>query len=140
EELAGRGARVPPLLRRRPRLRPRPVAGGVHRADPAHRGLAPAGHREDAVLPRLRGRLPAPALPDGPRRAAPEDRAGAARPAGRGGRARAPQGVRQEPFGRRARGPDPLLASRPPGAAPRLMLFFLSAGPYVAHTPQLHTV
>src|SRR5690606_7286902 len=137
EELAGRGARVPPLLRRRPRLRPRPVAGGVHRADPAHRGLAPAGHREDAVLPRLRGRLPAPALPDGPRRAAPEDRAGAARPAGRGGRARAPQGVRQEPFGRRARGPDPRVAARPQGGDPRMRLVVVSAGLSVPSSTRL---
>ena len=33
-ELAGRGARVPAVLRQRPGVRARPVAGGVHRADP----------------------------------------------------------------------------------------------------------
>ena len=33
----GRGARVPAVLRQRPGLRPRPVAGGLHRADPADR-------------------------------------------------------------------------------------------------------
>ena len=40
QELAGRGARVPPVLRQRAGLRPRPVAGGVHRADPADRRAA----------------------------------------------------------------------------------------------------
>ena len=41
----GRRPRVPPVLRQRPGLRPRPVAGGLHRADPADRRLAAAGHR-----------------------------------------------------------------------------------------------
>ena len=36
----GRGARVPPVLRQRARLRPRPVARGLHGADPADRRLA----------------------------------------------------------------------------------------------------
>ena len=49
------------------------------------------------------GRLPAPAVPDRPRRPAAEDRAGAARPARRGGRAGAAQGVRRGRAGARAR-------------------------------------
>ena len=61
--------RVPPVLRPRAGVRPRPVAGGVHRADPADRRHARAGHREDALLPRVRRRLPAPAVPGGPRAA-----------------------------------------------------------------------
>ncbi len=42
------------LLRRRAGLRARAVAGGLHRADAAHRRLAAAGDREDAGLPRVR--------------------------------------------------------------------------------------
>ena len=80
--------RVPPVLRQRAGLRPRPVAGGLHRADAADRRQPAAGHRADPRLPRVRRRLPAPAVPDGPRRPAAEDRARAARPARRGGRAR----------------------------------------------------
>ncbi len=45
-------------------------------------------------LPRVRRRLPAPAVPARPRGAAAQDRARAARPARRGGRAGAAQGVR----------------------------------------------
>ena len=60
-----------------------PVAGGLHRADAAHRGQPAAGHRQDADLPRALRRLPAAAVPDGPRRPAAEDRARAARPARR---------------------------------------------------------
>ena len=41
--------RVPPLLRQRPGLRPRPVAGGVHRGDAADRRLAAAGARAHPV-------------------------------------------------------------------------------------------
>ena len=44
-ELAGRRARVPPVLRQRARLRARPVDRGLHRDDAAHRRLAAAGHR-----------------------------------------------------------------------------------------------
>ena len=102
QQLAGRGARVPAVLRQRPGVRARPVAGGVHRADAADRGQPAAGHRPDAELPRVRRRLPAPAVPDRPRRAAAEDRAGAARPARRGGRAGAAQGVRRAAPGARA--------------------------------------
>ena len=47
QELARTPSRVPALLRQRPGLRPRPVAGGVHRADPADRRQPAAGHRED---------------------------------------------------------------------------------------------
>jgi putative FMN-dependent luciferase-like monooxygenase len=36
EELPGRGPGIPPLLRQRAGLRPRAVAGGLHRADAAH--------------------------------------------------------------------------------------------------------
>ena len=39
-ELARRGARVPAVLRQRSGVRPRPVVGGVHGRDPAHRGHA----------------------------------------------------------------------------------------------------
>ena len=91
QELAGRRQRVPSLLRQRPGVRPRPEPRGVHAADPAHRRQPAGGHRPDARLPRLRGRLPAPALAPRPRRPAAEDRARAARPAGRGGRAGAPR-------------------------------------------------
>ena len=55
-----------------------------------------------AGLPRVRRRLPAPAVPDGPRRPAAEDRARAARHARRGGRAGAAQGVRRAAPGARA--------------------------------------
>ena len=41
----GRRARVPSLLRQRAGLRPRPIARGLLARDPAHRGLAAAGHR-----------------------------------------------------------------------------------------------
>ena len=63
--------------------------------DAADRRQPAAGDRPDARLPRVRRRLPAPAVPAGPRRPAAEDRAGAARPARRGGRAGAAQGVRR---------------------------------------------
>ena len=71
-----------------------PVAGGVHGADAADGGLAAAGDRPDAHVPRALRRLPAPAVPDGPRRPAAEDRTGAARPPRRD-RAGAAQGVRR---------------------------------------------
>ena len=71
-------ARVPSLLRQRAGLRPRAVAGGLHRADAAHRGQPAGSHRQDAHLPRALRRLPAAAVPDGPRRPAAEDRARAA--------------------------------------------------------------
>ena len=63
-------------------------------------GSPAAGHRADARLPGVRRRLPAPAVPGRPRRAAAEDRARAARPARRGGRAGAAQGVRRARAGR----------------------------------------
>ena len=80
--------------------------------DPADRRQPAAGHRPDAGLPRVRRRLPAPAVPDRPRRPAAEDRAGAARPARRGGRAGAAQGVRRAAPGARAGRADPRLAGR----------------------------
>ena len=40
QEQPGRRQRVPPVLRQRAGLRPRPVAGGLHRADAADRRLA----------------------------------------------------------------------------------------------------
>ena len=58
-------------------------------------GQPAAGHRPHPRLPRLRRRLPAPAVPDGPRRPAAEDGAGAARHPRRGGRPGAAQGVRR---------------------------------------------
>ena len=85
---------VPAVLRQRAGLRARPVAGGLHLADAADRRQPAGGHRADARLPGVRRRLPAPAVPDGPRRPAAEDRPRAARPARRGGRAGAAQGVR----------------------------------------------
>ena len=112
EEQPGRRQGVPALLRRRAGLRPRPVAGGVHLADPADRGQPAAGHRAHPRLPRLRRRLPAPAVPHRPRRPAAEDRARAAGPARRGGRAGAAQGVRGAQARPRARGADPRLAGR----------------------------
>ena len=74
----GGGGGVPSLLRQRAGLRPRAVAGGLHRADAAHRGQPAGSHRQDAHLPRALRRLPAAAVPDGPRRPAAEDRARAA--------------------------------------------------------------
>ena len=47
----GRLARVPAVLRQRPGLRSRAVAGGVHRADPADRWQPARGDREDTHLP-----------------------------------------------------------------------------------------
>ena len=47
----GRLARVPAVLRQRPGLRARAVAGGVHRADPADRRQPAGGDREDTHLP-----------------------------------------------------------------------------------------
>ena len=106
----GRGPRVPAVLRQRAGLRTRPVAGGVHRADAADRRQPAAGHRADARFPRVRRRLPAPAVPDGPRRPAAEDGARAARHPRRGGRAGAAPGVRGAARGRRAGRADPRLA------------------------------
>ena len=63
--------------------------------------------REDARLPRVRRRLPAPAVPPRPRRPAAEDRARAARPARRGGRPGAAQGVRGAQARARPRRPHP---------------------------------
>ena len=63
QEQPGRGQRVPPVLRQRPRLRPRPVDGGVHLADAADRRLTAAGPGAHALVPRVRRRLPAPAVP-----------------------------------------------------------------------------
>ena len=73
-------------------------------------GLAAAGGREDAGLPRVRRRLPAPALPGRPRGAAAEDGARAARPARRGRRDAAGRDG-QGPAGRRTRCAD----TREPG-------------------------
>ena len=82
-EQPGRRARVPTLLRQRPGLRPRPLARDVHGGDAPDGGQPGAGHRAHAGLPRLRGRLPAPAVPRRPRRPAAEDRPRAGRDAGR---------------------------------------------------------
>ncbi len=80
-EQPGRRAGVPALLRQRPGVRARPIAGGVHRADSADRRVAAAGDRADTGVPELCRGLPAPAVPDRPRRAAVEDGARAAGPA-----------------------------------------------------------
>ena len=105
EEQPGRGERVPPLLRQRPRLRARPLAGGVHRADAADRRLAAAGARAHPRVPRVRRPLPAPAVPARPRRPAAEDGPGAARPARRDPPRAAPG----------CRGPQPATSrTRPP--------------------------
>ena len=48
QEQPGRGPRVPAVLRQRAGLRPRPLARGVHRADPADRRQPAGGHRADA--------------------------------------------------------------------------------------------
>ncbi len=82
------------------------------RETPLTVGLAAAGHRAHAGLPRVRRRLPAPAVPDGPRRAAAEDRPRAARPARRGGRAGAAPGVRRAQAGPRPRRPHPRVPAR----------------------------
>ena len=66
----GRRPGVPAVLRRRARLRAWPVAGGLQPGDAADRRQPAAGHRADPGLPRLRRRLPAPAVPRRPRRAA----------------------------------------------------------------------
>ena len=117
QEQPGRRARVPPLLRQRPGLRPRPVAGGVHRADAADRRQPAAGHRADPRLPRLRRRLPAPAVPHRPRRPAAEDGARAAGPPRRGGRAGAAQGVRRRSSPPTCPTPRPTPRWSPPPAA-----------------------
>ena len=80
-------------------------------ADAAHRRQPAGGHRQDAHVPRALRRLPAPAVPDGPRRPAAEDRARAARPARRGGAGAAP-GTRRAAPGQRARRPH----ARGPGS------------------------
>ena len=69
-ELPGRDPRVPAVLRPRPGLRRRAVARGLHGPDAADGRQPAAGHRPDARLPRDRRRLPAPAVPRRPRRAA----------------------------------------------------------------------
>ena len=56
QQQPGRRQRVPSLLRQRAGLRPRPLAGGLHRGHPADRRLAAAGARAHARLPRLRRR------------------------------------------------------------------------------------
>ena len=52
EELAGRRQGVPAVLRQRAGLRARPVAGGLHRDDPADRRQPGPGDREDPEVPR----------------------------------------------------------------------------------------
>ena len=123
QQQPGRGPRVPAVLRQRAGLRPRPVAGGLHLADAADRRQPAGGHRAHPRLPRLRRRLPAPAVPDGPRRPAAEDRARAARHPRRGGRAGAAQGVRGAASGARpgrpAAAPARVSTARPTGRLDR---------------------
>src|SRR5262249_7603091 len=113
-QLPGRGARVPAVLRQRAGVRARAVAGGVHRADAADRRQPAGGHRQDPDLPRALRRLPAAAVPDGPRRPAAEDRAGAAGPARRD-RSRATQGTRRQAAGARAGRAHPRVAEAEEG-------------------------
>src|SRR5690349_1800356 len=103
----GRGRGVPALLRQRPRLRARTLVGGVHRPDPVDRRIPAAGDRPDPGVPRLRARLPAPAVPDRPCRAAGEDGARAAGPARGAGRTGAAQGIRRRTPRTRPRRPYP---------------------------------
>ncbi len=71
--ISGRQAGVPSLLQRGAGLRARAVDGGLHEPHAAV-GRQPArGHRQDPDLPRALRRLPAPAVPDGPRRPAEQD-------------------------------------------------------------------
>ncbi len=108
-----------PYFDNAPGLRPRPVAGGLHPRDAAHRRLPATGHRAHPRLPRVRRRLPAPAVPDGPRRPAAEDGPRAARPARRGGRAGAAPRVRRPQARPRPRRPDPRLPARRAGLSGR---------------------
>ena len=101
-----------PVLRQRPGLRPRPVARGLHRDDAAHRRSPQQVIDRYAGMRDVLRRLPAPAVPHRPRRAPAEDGARAARHPGRRGRARAPQGAREEPPGRCSGCPDPRGARR----------------------------
>ena len=87
-------------------------------ADPADRRLAAAGARAHAGVPRLRRRLPAPAVPGRPRRPAAEDRARAARPARRDP-ARAAQRASPRAARRTSRTPPPTPRWSPRPAAPR---------------------
>ena len=104
--------RVPAVLRQRAGLRPRPVAGGLQPGDAADRRQPAAGDRAHARLPRLRRRLPAPAVPRRPRGPAAQDRAGAAGHPRRGGRAGAAPGVRRAEARARAGRADARLAGR----------------------------
>ena len=119
-ELAGRQARVPALLQQGPGLRARAVDGGLHRPRRRCRRQPAGGDREDADLPRALRRLPAPAVPDGPRRAAAGDRA---RAAGAARRARSCRccARRSRPgrTPRRARGARPTRAWSGPSTATR---------------------
>ena len=107
-----------PYFDNAPGLRARPVAGGLQPGDAADRRQPAAGHRADAGLPRLRRRLPAPAVPHRPRRPAAQDRARAARHPRRGGRAGAAPGVRRAQARARARRADARLAGRAQRGAP----------------------
>ena len=100
--------------------------------DPADRRHPRAGHRAHPGLRRLRGRLPAPAVPHGPRRPAHLAGARADRDARHRGRAGAAHGVRAPSPGPRAQRPahprvprrgrsrrPRTTSSSPPGPAPR---------------------
>ena len=102
QEQPGRDPRVPAVLRPCAGLRRRDVARGLHGPDADDDRQPAAGHRPDARLPRVRRRLPAPAVHRRPRRPAAEDRA---RPDGHPrvrGRAGPAPGVRGAAAGRRA--------------------------------------
>ena len=92
-----------PYFDKAPGLRWRSVARGLHGPDAAHRRESAGGHRPDAELPRIRRRLPAPAVPHRSRRAAAGGGVRAARDARRARRSCAAPRVRGRPCPERTR-------------------------------------
>src|SRR5699024_7440259 len=93
---------------------------GLLAAAPTVRRLAARGNRTVPEIPRLGRRLPATALPHRQCGTAAQDRAGADRPARRGGHPGPAQGVREGPSRRRPRRSEPRVAGHPAsrGACP----------------------
>ena len=83
QELPGRGAEFRPYFDNAPVYGHGPSLEDFTAQTPLTVGSPQEVIEQDADLPRALRRLPAPAVPDGPRRPAAEDRAGAARPARR---------------------------------------------------------
>ena len=102
QEQPGRDPRVPAVLRPRAGLRRRDVARGLHGPDADDHRQPAAGHRPDARFPRVRRRLPAPAVPGRPRRPPAHDGPRADGHPGLRGRAGPAPGVRGAPSGGRA--------------------------------------